>query len=205
MVLVVEKIPRKIPEKQLLKALVYEEWGDKVVYYKGYEEVLRGEINLESVMSCSDIQGVLVAILTYTIASKINRKKYLLATNEVGLHLKRKNNLGNDLVIYEREKVKTLRGKYFNVPPKIAIEVDIKADLKEFDNSATNYIVQKSQKLLDFGTERVLWILTDTKKTFIMEKGNPTSTIVDWSEDVLVMEECVLNISQLLEDEEIDC
>ncbi|MCU0340346.1 MAG: hypothetical protein MUE30_10705 [Spirosomaceae bacterium] len=120
MVLVVEKIPRKIPEKQLLKALVYEEWGDKVVYYKGYEEVLRGEINLESVMSCSDIQGVLVAILTYTIASKINRKKYLLATNEVGLHLKRKNNLGNDLVIYEREKVKTLRGKYFNVPPKIA-------------------------------------------------------------------------------------
>lgn len=203
MVLVAEKIPRKISEKQLLKALIYEEWGDKVVYYKGYEEVLKGEINLESVMSCSDIQGVLVAVLNGIIFNKINRKKYLLATNEVGLHLKRKHNLGNDLVIYEREKVKTLRGKYFNVPPKVAIEVDIKADLKEFDNDANNYIIQKSQKMIDFGTERVLWILTDTQKVFVMEKGNPHARFVDWGEDVLVLEDCTLNIRQLLEDEDI--
>lgn len=204
MVLVVEKIPRRISHKQLLKTLVYEEWGERTVYYKGYEQVLNGEINLESIMSCSDIQGVVVYTIGLFIGNNINRKKYLIATNEVGLHLAHKNNLGNDLVIYEREKVRKLRGKYFSVAPKIAIEVDIKADLKEFDNVVENYIVEKSQKMLDFGTERVLWILTDTKKIFVFEKGNPKSYLVDWSEGVPVLDDCVLNLKQLLDEEEID-
>lgn len=58
-------------------------------------------------------------------------KKYLLATNKIGLHLAVGDNLGNDIVIFEKEKVGKLQGKYFDIPPKIVIEVDIKADVSD--------------------------------------------------------------------------
>ena len=119
--------------------------------------------------SCSDFQGVLGALLNGYLFSVINRKKYLLATNEIGLHLA----LNDNLAIFEKEKMGKLVGKYFSIPPKVVIEVDIKADVSDFTNKADGYILQKSQKLIDFGVERVLWIITDLQKVYIIDRNDP--------------------------------
>lgn len=123
------KQTRRISARNIPPALIYEMWQGKPIYYKGYRDVLAGKKSIEEVTFCSDLQGVLVSLINGYLGNHINRKKYLLATNGIGLQLARKDNLGNDLVIFEKERIGKLKGKYFDIPPKIVIEVDIRADV----------------------------------------------------------------------------
>jgi Uma2 family endonuclease len=197
--------PRKtVPRSAVPPALIYEQWNGKPIYYRGYEDVLAGTKTIEEIMSSSDLQGVLVYLLGLYIGNAIDRKKYLIATNEPGLHLALNDNLGNDLVIFEKERVGKLKGKYFEVPPRVVIEVDIKADLRNFTNQESDYILQKSQKMLDFGVDKVVWVLTTSRKTYLIDRQDPRWYVVNWNEDIPVLDGCVLNIERLLAEEEVE-
>ena len=193
----------RLSARNIPLALVYEMWQGKPVYYRGYRDVLAGKKTIEEVMSCSDLQGVLVYLLGLYIGNSINRKKYLISSNETGLHLGQNDNLGNDLAIFEKEKVGKLKGKYFDVPPKIVIEVDIKADVSDFEGKLDGYLIQKSQKLIEFGVDKILWVITSAQKVYIIDRNDPTWYVVNWSENIAVLDDCVLNIKQLLDEEEI--
>lgn len=195
---------RRLATKPIPDALIYEMWNGKPIYYNGYRDVLSGKKKSEEIMSCSDLQGVLIALLNGYLFSTINRKKYLLATNEIGLHLALNDNLGNDLAIFEKEKMGKLIGKYFSIPPKVVIEVDIKADVSDFTNKSDGYILQKAQKLIDFGVERVLWIISDLQKVYIIDRNDPNWHIVNWSQDIAVLDGHSINIKQLLDEEGLD-
>lgn len=190
---IVKRKKRKIPAN-----LVREELRGKPLYYKGYQDVLNGTKQLEEIMGSSSLQAYLVGFIYGILFSKIDRKKYILTTNEAGLHLGHKNNLSTDLGIFLKEKV-VLNDKYFEVAPEIAIEVDVKIDTdKDLD-----YIFAKSEEMMSFGTQKVLWIITKHKKIFVLTK-NGTSEIVDWDKDVLVMENINLNLKALLDEEGVD-
>lgn len=197
------KRPGRLSARDIPPALIYELWDGKPIYYKGYREVLAGKLTIEEAMSCSDLQGVLVSLLNGYLYGTINRRRYLLSTNESGLHLALNSNLGNDLAIFEKEKVGKLKGKFFDVPPKVVIEVDIKADVADFPLKLDGYLIQKSQKLIDFGVDKVIWILTEPQKIYVIDRNDPTWYIVNWSETIVVLDDCTLNIKQLLDDEEI--
>lgn len=197
------KRPRRLSARTIPPVLIYEMWQGKPVYYKGYRDVLAGKKSIIEVMSCSDLQGVLVSLLNIYLGSVINRKKYLLATNEIGIHLALNDNLGNDVTIFEKEKISKLKGKYFDIPPNVVIEVDIKADVTDFPNREDGYIVEKAQKLLDFGVRKIIWIITGTQKVYVIDRNDPTWYIINWSENISIIDDCVLNIKQLLDDEEI--
>jgi Uma2 family endonuclease len=185
------------------KVLIYEVWNGKPIYYKGYRDVLAGRKTPQEVMACSDLQGAIVAVLMGFLFNAINRKKYLLATNESGLHLALNDNLGNDIAIFDKAQVGKLKGRFFEVPPKVVIEVDIKADLSNFLNEETDYILAKSQKMLDFGVDKVVWILTSNRKIIVSTRNEKQAIITDWDDDILLLDGCVLNVKQLLDDEEI--
>ena len=202
-----EKAPRRtsrLSTRSIPPALIYEMWKGKPVYYRGYRDVLAGKKTIEEIMSCSDLQGVLVYLVGLYIGNTIDRKKYLISSNESGLHLAQNDNLGNDLVIFEKEKVGKLKGKYFDVAPKIVIEVDIKADVSDFEGKLDGYLIQKSQKLIEFGVEKVIWVITSAQKVYVIDRNDPTWYVVNWSEKINILDDCVLNIKQLLDDEEID-
>lgn len=189
---------RKIPAH-----LVYEELDGQALPYRGYLEVLSGKKKLEEIMGSSSLQAVLVYLIGLYIGMRINRKKYLIASNESGLHVSSGSNLANDIAIFEKDKI-TLTDKYFDVAPKIVIEVDIKVALEE--TGLTNdfdYVLNKSQKMLDFGVEKVIWITTHTKKIFVITPNAPWY-LVNFEENIPLMEDCTLNLAQLLRDEEID-
>lgn len=194
----------RLSSRSIPPALIYEMWQGKPIYYRDYREVLAGKKTIEEVMSCSDFQGVLVALLNGYLYQSINRKQYLLATNEIGIHLAVNDNLGNDIVIFDKARLGKFKGKYFDVSPKIVIEVDIKADVSDFPNKADEYIMRKSQKLLDFGVEKVLWIITSLQKVYVINRNDPTWYVVNWSEPIHVVDGCTLNLKQLLDDEDID-
>jgi Uma2 family endonuclease len=201
---VAEKKRRRWGSKpDIPKVLIYEVWNGKPVYYKGYRDVLAGRKTPAEIMSCSDLQGVIVYILNGFLFNHLDRKKYVVGTNEIGLHLALNDNLANDIAIFDKVQVGKLKGRFFDVPPKVVIEVDIKADLVDFLNEETDYILSKSQKMLDFGVDKVVWILTSNRKIIVSTRNEKQAIITDWDDNILLLDDCILNVKQLLDDEEI--
>ncbi len=136
------------------------------------------------------------------IFNNINRKKYFVGTNEAGLHLWIGDNLANDIAIYERENV-ILNDKYFEKAPKIVIEIDIKINLSDTEwTNEWDYVVEKSNKMLDFGTEKVIWITTKSKKIFV-SSSTERWYMVNLDEDIPLIDNCTLNLAKLLQEEDI--
>ncbi len=84
---------------------------------------------------------------------------------------------------------------YADVPPKIVIEVDIMAD--PTDMHPDTYFFKKTQKLLDFGVEKVIWITTYTKKITVATPNAPWQ-VMDWHDDVEVLNGIVCNVGNYL-------
>lgn len=193
---------RKPKIRRIPSYLIYEEMNGEALPYKGYLDVLAAHKKPEEIMGSSSLQAVFVYVIGLFIGNNLNRKKYLVATNESGLHVGTNDNFANDIAIFEKEKI-TLNDKYFNVSPKVVIEVDIKVDLSETSwNTELSYVLEKSQKMLDFGVEKLLWVSTKNKKIFVISP-NEKWYFVDFNEDIVLLDNCVLNLAQLLSDEEI--
>lgn len=183
------------------EALIYETLNGRPLYYQGYRDVLAGTLKPEHIVGSSDLQSTLVTILVGTLWNRIDRKHFQLASNESGLHLAVGDNLSADIAIFDKITLPKLKGKYFDVAPKIVIEVDIKIDLTEIGSDLA-YITEKTKELFSFGVERVLWVLSKSQKVVILVP-NQDWIITDWSNNITVMEGCVVNIQQLLDEEEI--
>lgn len=188
---------RKIPNN-----LIREKLRGKSLYYKAYRDVLSGNKQIEEIRGNSSLQSILVMALGFFIKLRLD-KKYWLATNEAGLHLGHRNNLSTDLGIFLKEKV-VLNDQYFKIAPEIAIEIDVKIET----DRDLDYIFAKSEEMMKFGTQQILWIITKHKKVFIIAQ-NQNTQIVNWDDDILLMSEpnqtpIIINIKQLLEEEEIE-
>ena len=182
-------------------ALVYEVLNGRPLYYRGYKEVIEKNLNPETVMGSSSLQSILVSLIYgYTLANR-DKKKYLPVTNEAGVHLDLNSNLSCDIAIFEKGTFE-ITTRYFDVPPKIVIEVDIKIDLSEFDGIEYEYVAEKTQRLFDFGVERVFWVFSKSRRVFVCLPGQDW-IFTDWSNNIPIMDGCILNVKYLLEEEEI--
>ncbi len=181
--------------------LIRETMNGQPLYYKGYRDVLAGLVQPEEIMGSSDLQSLIVMTIAATIWNRIDRKQYKMAVSEPGLHVDRGNNFAADIAIFDKATLPPIKGKYFDVPPKVVIEVDIRIDWNESENDL-NYVLDKSRTLFNFGVERVIWILTGSRTVAVMQPAKD-GIITDWSNDITVLEGCVLNIKTLLDEEEI--
>lgn len=91
---------RKIPAKYIREVI-----NGKPYYYKGYKSVINGTKQIEEITGSSSLQSIMVMIIGFFIKSHLNKSKYVLATNEAGLHLGHKNNISTDIGIFLKEKV----------------------------------------------------------------------------------------------------
>ncbi|AQG81796.1 Uma2 family endonuclease [Spirosoma montaniterrae] len=179
--------------------LIYETLNGRPLYRKGYKDVLSNQKTPGEVIGCSDLQAIIVSALHLYLATHANRKTYWVVTNEPGLHIKLGDNIVNDIAFYEKEKV-TVKGKFFDVAPKVVVEVDIKIDLEEFPAKEQDYIYEKTESMLAFGTERVIWITTKSQKVFVATKDEPWLTL-NWDTTIPVIDNLTLNITDLLTEE----
>jgi Uma2 family endonuclease len=199
--LVIEK-KRKPKIRKIPSYLIYEEMNGNLLPYKGFRDVLSGKKQAAEIMGSSSLQSIIVYLLNAFIFNNINRKKYFVGTNEAGLHLGLGDNLANDIAIYERANV-ILNDKYFEKAPKIVIEIDIKIDLSDTEwTNEWDYVIEKSNKMLDFGTEKVIWITTKSKKIFV-SSSTERWYMVNLDEDIPLIDNCTLNLAKLLQEEDI--
>ncbi len=186
-----------------LESLVYEVLDGRPLYYRGYEEVLAGKKSAEEIMGSSSLQWVLVSYFMEIMILKLDRKKYWFASNEAGVHIDHRNNLSHDVAIYDKrvltpDKINT---KYTDVPAIMAVEIDVKADISKVADF--NYVNRKTKKLLDFGSEKVIWIFTSSQQVMLAEQNADAWLTMDWHRDLELLDGQTFNIGQYLADEGI--
>jgi hypothetical protein len=166
-------------------------------YYKGYKQAgfRNGKIN--EPMGASYLQGLIVMYFAGILEQLLDSSRYHAITNEAGIHLEKGNNLSGDILIYKAEDGFTFNlEKYASKAPLIAIEVDIQIETTEFDES--HYVYEKTRKLLEWGTEKVIWVFSKTE-TVMIARPNQDWLIRDWKNDVEIIDGISFNIVKQLE------
>ena len=190
----------QIKNNNISEALIYEVMDGQPLYYKGYKDVLNKKKSLDDIMGSSTLQSFIINYLLRFIFKNLNEKKYLSLTNELGLHVGKKTNFSGDINIFDRliltsEKINK---NYSDVPPLIVCEVDSKIDIS--NNKDLDYVNIKTQKLLNFGVEKVIWIFSESQKVMIAQKDTDWLT-KDWNQDIKLLDGHLFNIGKYLEDE----
>ncbi len=153
------------------KSLMYEMLDGIIVPYRGYQKVLSKKLKLEDIMGSSGLQSLVISILIEHLVATF--KKYRFMSSELGLHINHKNNLAADIAMYPKSALLQLKEvAYMEIPPRAVIEIDTKADQSVFETES-EYFRRKTQKLLDFGVEIVVWFFTSDQKILIAKPNEP--------------------------------
>jgi len=176
--------------------------GGKPYYYKGYKEVLNKTKTIHDIMPSSTLQSFIIMYINYLLIQALGIKKYHIFTSETGSHLAKNENYGLDLAVYDKKTLPNDKiGAHFaTVPPLLVVEVDIKIELE--DSTDLDFISKKTQSLLDFGTKKVIWITSKTKKVLIAEKGKDW-ILRDWDQDMELMKGVIANIGKYLKENDV--
>ena len=189
---------RKIPQ-----ALVYERLNGVDLYYKGYKEVLKGTKTKEEIVGSSSLQAAIITFVLRVIFNNIDWNKFNVLTNEPGLHIDKGSNLSGDILIYENTVLTPdkITNRYATVPALIHLEVDISADLEA--TSDVQYIANKINLLLEFGTQKVIWIFTGSRRVLIATP-NADWVWINWDKDVAIMNGISFCVGKFLSDQGIE-
>jgi glutamyl/glutaminyl-tRNA synthetase len=181
---------RKVPSY-----LIAEVIDGKPYYYKDYKQVLNKKKTLEDIMGSSTLQGFIVTYLTRLLMT-LSEDEYHIFLNETGIHIDTNTNLSGDILVFDASKPLTINTHYANQAPLINIEIDVNIALEQEDEK--DYIFKKTQKLLDFGVEKVIWILTKSQKV-IVATPNENWLIISWDKNIEILRGLHFNVPAYLE------
>lgn len=193
-----KKSPGKVPA-YLIKEVI-----DGIpVYYKGYRDVLSKKKNPEDIMADGLLQFVLKSWIAQLLFTGLDSSKYWIGVGEVGSHLSHKNNMAHDLAVFEKSVLPAnkITNKYADVPAKLIVEIDTEIEYGD-DLPVETYVHLKTQKTLDFGTEKVVWIFTASRKVMVAERGKDW-LIREWEKDVELLDGVTFNVPAYLEEQGI--
>lgn len=203
------KVEDGLQMKQTKSTLIYDKLNDPFVYevmdnkplhYKGYKSSNK---QIEDIMGSSALQALIVSVILRFLFKNLPEDKYEIITNEAGLHLDNHDNLAADIGIYNKNILssKEITDKYLEVPPKIVIEVDTKADTQNFEDSL-DYYHRKTKKLLDFGVEKVIWITTKSQRVMVATPHTDWKTL-GWDKNIEILEGIQFSLTELLKQRSI--
>lgn len=191
---------RKIPEY-----LVREVINGVPFYYPEFRAIQNKTKTLEDVMADSSLQWTLKENIGDLVKSHLDRQRYRFGRGEIGVHLGPGENMGLDMAIFDRSLLpkEKIGANYVEIAPLVAVEIDMQIELSEKNaNLFEDYVLTKIQKLLDFGTQRVLWIFSRSERIFIAEPGQHWY-FVPWNQDVELFDGIRFNVQKILEEDGI--
>ncbi|MCU0445603.1 MAG: Uma2 family endonuclease [Microscillaceae bacterium] len=192
----------KTSRKKIPEFLIYEMMDGKPIYYRGYQEVMKGLKKREEIMGQSDLQMIIVGCLTKFLNKNLDEQKYFASAGETGLHLDKKDNFSADVVVFAKSDLQKNQpqGKYLSIAPLVVLEVDIQADAKDLEMNEIAYYSNKTQKLLDFGVQEVFWFFTSAKKV-MYARAQQDWIWSDWNKELTLLQEHQFSLAELLKKE----
>ncbi len=175
-------------------------------YYPGFRQAIKNKKNHESVMADSFLQSFLKNLIGDFLKSKIDKKTWMVLVGETGSHINLNNNLGMDIVIFDRTEALKQRNllNYSNIPPNLVIEIDVNVVLPDPNSDLfQEYVVPKINRLFDFGTKKVVWVFTKSKKILSATPGQPWQ-FFDLGQEIPMMETVTMNLQNLMDEEGIN-
>ena len=174
---------KQVRKRRIPDSFIYEILEGTPLYYKGYKNAIRNHQTAESIMGASSLQVFILNYIVRILYRVCDESKYWIFFGEPGIHINHKNNLGGDILIYDKNTLPAskISNHYADVSAELQIEVDIRAELE--DMTETGYIKRKTDTLLEFGTKKIIWIFTFTQQVMIAEKGKDWLWI-DWNKPI---------------------
>ena len=172
-------------------------------YYAGYRDVLNKNKNLDDIMSDSGLQFFLKDYLADLLKAGLDRKKYRIAGGELGFHADYRNNMGLDVVVFDRTVLTPdkITPKFVTVPAKLVVEVDVNVELPDRSTDLfEEYVVRKMRSLFTFGTEKVVWVFTKSRMVISATPSAPW-TFTDWDKDIELLDGVTMNLATYVEQE----
>jgi Uma2 family endonuclease len=153
------------------------------IYYNGYKSVLNKTKTIDDIIGSSGLQSYILMYLQMILFKKLDMEKFIILSNELGLHIGPGNNLAGDLLIYKKQQLTAdkIKNNYADIAPEVAIEIDTKADLNNL--IFQKYVSDKTKKLLNFGIKKVIWIFTYSQQINIAEQDKDW-IVINWNKDV---------------------
>jgi len=195
------KRPKRSPRQQKVPEwLIYETINGVPYYRKGYKAVLKNQKKPEDIMGCSALQWKIISYLLKLLFRMADVEKYEIATNEPGIHLEKGSNMSADIMVFEKAKIPpgNITNQYINVPALLHIEVDVQIDLEV--TKSLEYLQTKIEKLHAFGTGRIIWVFTNTKRVLVTESASQWHWY-DWQETITLLEDQQFSIGNYLDEE----
>ncbi len=192
--------PRKIPDY-----LVREVIDGVPFYYPEFRAVLNKTKTLDDIRADSTLQWTLKENIGDLVKSQLDAKRYRFGRGEVGVHLGRGDNVGLDMAVFDKQLLtpEKIGARYTDVPPIVVIEIDIQIEHSErHANLFEEYVLPKIKRLLDFGTQRFLWIFSKSKTILIAEPGKKWY-FQPWDQDVELFSGITFNVQEILKKEGI--
>ena len=108
--------------------LVWEVLDGKPLYRRGYMQVVKKLKTYQDIMGTSSYQSIITTFLTLLLGTKLDFSRFDIMIGEIGVHLNHKDNVSNDIAIFNRLEGQQFSKKYVDFAPKIVIEIDIDID-----------------------------------------------------------------------------
>jgi Uma2 family endonuclease len=202
-----EKIAVKPKNKRHVPDYLVKEVIDGVrFYYRDYKKVLNKQQTVEEIMGCSALQSIIISFIMKVLFKNDADKKYYLLTNEVGHHISHKNNFSYDIALYDRNILTPdkITNRYVQeIAPKLVIEVETDISLDDTGmNSLREYWMKKTQKMLDNGTEKVIWVFSKNYKILVSE--GEEWHIYNLDKTIQLLDNVMINIGEYLKEEKIN-
>ena len=182
--------------------LIYEVLDGEPIYFRGYQDVLNHKKTKEDIMATGRLQTLIISTLQEHLWANHNREGLKYMSNEVGIHISTGINFSCDLVAFDKTVLAATADDthYYTIPPKFVIEVDTNGDFS--DMIFEDYLFKKSQRLLTFGVEQVIWILT-ASKTVTIGKSDGIFITHGWERPIEIFEGHPLILEQLFKENSI--
>lgn len=189
-------LPQNISE-----SLIYEILDGMPIYRKGYQKVLSKEKDIDDIKGVNGLRAVTTTIVTMWLKTVFPKKEYWVLHNKLGLFLSKQNTLTLDIAVFNK-KVLTIdqfTHQYLQICPALVVEVGVSITSQNINY----YIFNKTQKLLDFGCERVIWVYPEVGKVMLAIKGEDW-IIKDWGKEIAFTADHHASILQLLKDKGLE-
>ncbi len=181
------------------KILIYEEFDGHPIYRKGYKDYVLGLKKIEEF-------NMGTSLLQWNITNIINRhlmmilpRIYRFGPGELGLHAAKDTNFSADIAIYREGMLKNElhSTKYAKTPPSVVIEVDIRADESNYFTSEEDYFHKKTERLLEWGVERVIWVFPSSQRILVADNLQEWK-FIRWDLPFTVIDDYQMNLWDLM-------